>query len=33
VVTKLARYPFFDAALRWGWADTADTETVLVEGS
>jgi hypothetical protein len=32
VVRKVERYPFFDAALRWGWAETADTELVLVEG-
>ena len=33
VVRKIERFPFFDAALRWGWAETADTEFVLVEGS
>ncbi len=31
VITKIERYPFFDTALRWGWAETADTELVLVE--
>ncbi len=33
VITKIERFPFFDAALRWGWADAADTELVLVQGS
>jgi DNA uptake protein ComE-like DNA-binding protein len=33
VITKVQRYPFFDAAVRWGWAEAADTELVLVEGS
>ncbi len=33
VVKKIERYPFFDAALRWGWAETADTQTVLVDRS
>ena len=30
-VTKVEKYPFFDAAQRWGWADTAQTQTVLVD--
>jgi DNA uptake protein ComE-like DNA-binding protein len=33
MVRKIERYPFFDAAVRWGWADTADTELVLVENN
>jgi hypothetical protein len=33
VIMKVQRYPFFDAAVRWGWAEAADTELVLVEGS
>ena len=33
VIRKIERYPFFDAALRWGWTETADTELVLVENN
>jgi len=31
IVKKVERYPFFDAALRWGWAETAATQTVIVD--
>ena len=30
VVRKSLRYPYSDAALRWGWSETADTELVLI---
>lgn len=33
VIRKIERYPFVDAALRWGWSETADTQTVLVDRS
>lgn len=31
VIKKIEKYPFVDAALRWGWNATADTQTVLVD--
>jgi DNA uptake protein ComE-like DNA-binding protein len=31
VLKKVERYPFVDAALRWGWASEAETQLALVD--